>query len=68
MGPPATLSAYRVHAHDPLAFTDGIRMVYRNGDTLDPVTGRKCILESGGNVVGSPSAINMTAYTWVYVW
>ena len=58
--PTTQLSAYRFHTADPLAFSAGIRMVFRNGDTTDPATGLKCTLETGGSTAGSPTAANMT--------
>lgn len=45
---------------DPLAFSAGIKMVYRNGDTTDPSTGLKCTLETGGVTAGSPTTANIT--------
>jgi hypothetical protein len=62
------LSAFRLHDQDPLGFSDGVRLVWRNGDVTDPSTGLKCTLETGGNVVGSPTAANVTIYGWAYVW
>jgi len=63
-----TWSAYRFHEQDPLAFSDGFRFVWRNGDATDPKTGLKCFIETGGNVVGGPTASNVTSYAWVYTW
>ena len=63
-----TLSAYRVQDMDPLAFSDGVRLVWRNGDMVDPKTGVKCATESGGRVVGHPTASEVATYSWVYVW
>jgi len=60
-------SAYRFHEMDPLQFNDGIKLVWRNGDTLDP-SGIKCFMEVGGSVVGSPSIANVTSYAWAYTW
>ena len=145
---PSRWSGYRVHEMDPLAFSGGVRMRWRNGDAprrasrrrrtpasprrrrprprrralasaspcaasgaasqagrraavgrgggaarvalwgggaargarerarsdslgsqvTDPATGLKCTLEAGGKTVGSPTASNVTAYAWVYVW
>eukprot|EP01006_Ploeotia_vitrea_P017924 TRINITY_DN49166_c0_g1_i1.p1 TRINITY_DN49166_c0_g1~~TRINITY_DN49166_c0_g1_i1.p1 ORF type:complete len:423 (-),score=54.08 TRINITY_DN49166_c0_g1_i1:764-2032(-) len=63
-----TWSAYRFHEMDPLRFgASGIRYEWRNGDEVDPKTGIKCLTESGGRVVGSPTKSNVTAYTWVYL-
>jgi len=63
-----TWSAYRFHEQDPLQFTDGFRLVWRNGDANDPKTGLKCFIETGVNVVGSPTISNITSYAWVYTW
>lgn len=62
------LSAYRFHTADPLVFTNGAKLTWRNGDATDPATGLKCLIETGGNVVGSPTAANVLAYAWVYTW
>jgi len=61
-----TWSAYRFHFMDPLIFTDGFRLVWRNGDAVD-ASGIKCMVDNG-TVVGSPTASNVTAYAWVYTW
>jgi len=61
-----TWSAYRFHDEDPLQFSDGFRLVWRNGDATDPSTGLKCFIEKGGNTVGSPTVSNITSYAWVY--
>lgn len=63
----AIVSAYRFHDEDPLPFEDGFKFVWRNGDTVDPA-GRKCFMQTGGAVVGSPGVSNLTSYAWVYVW
>jgi hypothetical protein len=64
----AELSAYRFHEQDPLTFSDGFTLMWRNGDTTDPATGLKCMLQTGGNTVGSPGAANVLAYAWYYTW
>ena len=64
----AELSAYRLHEADGIFFTRGFRFLWRNGDVSDPATGYKCTLETGGNVVGSPTASTVNTYTWAYVW
>eukprot|EP00055_Hartaetosiga_balthica_P013502 m.69724 g.69724 ORF g.69724 m.69724 type:complete len:375 (+) comp8281_c0_seq6:792-1916(+) len=61
-------SAYRFHEMDPLFFSDGLKFVWRNGDMVDKETGNKCFTESGGIIVGSPTASEVTSYSWVYVW
>eukprot|EP00662_Eupelagonemidae_sp_cell21_P042422 gene42422-24797_t len=45
-------SGYRFHEMDPLVFSDGVRMQWRNGDVTDPKTGLKCTLQSGGIPAG----------------
>lgn len=56
------------HEMDPLVFSDGFRLQWRNGDMNDPHSGLKCFTETGGNVVGSPTATDVISYAWVYVW
>lgn len=63
-----TWSAYRFHEMDPLPFEDGFRLVWRNGDMDDPVSGHKCFTESGGRIVGNPTVSDVVAYGWTYVW
>jgi len=65
--PPVQWSAYRFHEMDPLQFNDGFELVWRNGDALD-ATGVKCMMNQGGNVVGTPTESDVIAYAWVYVW
>jgi len=60
-------SAYRMHEVDPLFFRNGVKMVWRNGDT-DDVHGWKCITEKGGSKAGNPTIGNLTSYAWVYTW
>jgi hypothetical protein len=63
-----TLSAYRFMTDVPLTFTDGARLTWRNGDTTDPATGFKCLIETGGRVVGNPQTAEVLAYAWTYTW
>ena len=56
------------HEMDPLMFNAGFKLVWRNGDTVDPATGLKCFTEVGGNVAGNPTASNVLSYSWVYTW
>eukprot|EP00730_Choanoeca_flexa_P015451 TRINITY_DN7097_c0_g1_i1.p1 TRINITY_DN7097_c0_g1~~TRINITY_DN7097_c0_g1_i1.p1 ORF type:complete len:442 (+),score=76.10 TRINITY_DN7097_c0_g1_i1:28-1326(+) len=63
-----TWSAYRFHEQDPLPFSNGFRLQWRNGDMDNPVTGNKCFTQSGGRVVGHPTVSQVTTYAWVYVW
>lgn len=61
------LSAYRMHHLDPIFFNNGFRFVWRNGDMLDQ-RGIKCILESGGQIVGTPDKAIINSYAWIYLW
>ncbi|KAH3765899.1 DUF2961 domain-containing protein [Pelomyxa schiedti] len=60
-------SAYRFHEMDPLMFSNGMRFVWRNGDTYD-AAGVKCMMEEGGIWAGSPTSSNVVSYSWVYTW
>lgn len=66
--PVTKFSAYRFHETDPIVFSEGARMDWRNGDMDDPTTGQKCFTQSGGRVVGSPGVAQAQSYAWVYVW
>lgn len=62
-------SAALAYPHPPrLDVQDGMRFTWRNGDTVDPSTGMKCTLKSGGKTVGHPTASHATTYAWVYTW
>ena len=69
------VSAYRFHEEDPLAFSGGVRMVWRNGEYINPKThpeSPKCLIEqpgpgdkpAGGVVMNT----TITSYAWVYTW
>jgi len=60
-------SAYKFHIDEPVFFQQGLRLVWRNGDTIDPSNGLKCV-DVGGNVVGSPQVSQVWTYAWVYEW
>lgn len=60
--------SYSFHDMDPLPFENGFRLVWRNGDMTDPVSGHKCFTESGGHLAGNPTTSTVTAYGWVYTW
>ena len=62
-----TLSAYRVHDADPIFFNEGFRFMWRNGDVVDN-RGFKCIVDQGGQIVGSPTKSQVTSYAWIYIW
>jgi hypothetical protein len=61
------VGAYRLHTQDPLLFTGGLRLVLRNGETR-AANGLKCLLESGGDPVGSPGNTTLSTYAWWYQW
>jgi len=63
-----TWSAYRFHAQDPLRFNNGFRLTWRNGDAIDPQTGLKCFIQSGGITAGNPGSSVILSYAWVYQW
>lgn len=53
---------------DPLPFDNGIKILWRNGDVVDPV-GQKCrIPDKNGIIAGNPTQSNVTIYAWVYTW
>lgn len=56
------------HEMDPLMFTNGFRLAWRNGDAVDPETYLKCYMETGGIVVGNPTVSDVISYSWVYTW
>jgi len=60
-------SAYKHHIDDPVIFQKGMNVYWRNGDTIDPSNGLKCI-DYGGNIVGSPQVSQVWTYSWVYEW
>jgi len=61
------VSAYRFHIMDPIAWKSNFKLVWRNGDTVDPKNGQKCI-DDNGNVVGNPTTSMVNTYAWVYLW
>ena len=61
------VAVYRLHTADPLFFSDGLRLVLRNGETRD-AEGVKCRLEAGGSPVGTPGATNLSVVAWAYTW
>lgn len=70
-----TFSGYRFHESDPLVFSDGVRMQWRNGDVTDPATGLKCTMQAGappgipaGGSPGHPTTSTASSYAWVYTW
>eukprot|EP01116_Phalansterium_solitarium_P018921 TRINITY_DN515_c0_g1_i3.p1 TRINITY_DN515_c0_g1~~TRINITY_DN515_c0_g1_i3.p1 ORF type:complete len:355 (-),score=107.82 TRINITY_DN515_c0_g1_i3:604-1668(-) len=61
------ISFYKLHHRDPVFFRDGFRFSWRNGDVSDPATGQKCT-SINGNVVGVPTAANVTTLVYAYTW
>jgi len=57
------LSAYRFLDEEVFGMVDGGRLLWRVGDEA-----AKC--ESNGTeaIIGTPSAVSVTAYTWLYSW
>jgi len=61
-------SAYRFHEMDPLPFSNGFLLQWRNGDVLDKA-GIKCnVQNTDGFIVGTPSEALVIIYAWYYVW
>lgn len=51
-----------------MVFTDGGSFVWRNGDTVDPDTGIKCMMQDGGTTVGTPGTADVQTLSYIYVW
>jgi len=64
-GPPTQVTAYRFHILDPIVWKTSFKLVWRNGDTVEPSNGQKCINDNG-TIAGSPTNSNVTSYPWVY--
>lgn len=64
----ASWSGYRFHERDPIVFSNGFRVQWRNGDVTDTATGLKCTLEAGGKTIGDPGVVNASSLSWVYSW
>jgi len=65
--PGVNWSAYRFHERDPLPFTDGFSLVWRNGDATDS-SGIKCLIDAGGHPVGNPTVSSVASYSFYYTW
>ncbi len=52
-----TFSAYRFHEQDPILFTRGMRLDWRNGEA-----------GTDGKPFGDPQPSTITSYAWVYEW
>lgn len=50
-------SAYRFHENDPVVFQNGMRLVWRNGETKPDDT-----------LYGDPKRSEVKSYVWVYEW
>jgi hypothetical protein len=55
-GPGHRFAAYRLHDEDPLPFTGGLRLAWRNGE------------ERHGHRFGDPRPTTLTTYVWTYEW
>jgi hypothetical protein len=51
-----------------MIWSSGGSFVWRNGDTSDPKTGIKCMVETGGVVAGNPGPAAVQTTSWSYVW
>lgn len=51
-----------------MIFSDGGALQWRNGDTSDPATGIKCMLQTGGSPAGDPQAAEVQTTSYSYVW
>ena len=59
---------FRTYQDDPMIFSDGGALQWRNGDTSDPATGIKCMLQTGGSPAGDPQAAEVQTTSYSYVW
>jgi len=57
------LSAYRFHDGEVLGMEDGGRLIWRVGDTDG-----KCFETTTHNPIGTPSAVAVKSYVWLYEW
>ena len=62
------IAMWRSYQDDPQIFNDGGSFVWRNGDTSDPATGIKCMIQSGGVPAGNPQPAAVQTLSWNYVW
>ena len=68
------LSAYRFFTEDIVAFSGGMRFVWRVGDLINEKShpeSPKCWIDKkgpGDQVVGNPQPTTITSYAWIYVW
>eukprot|EP00048_Salpingoeca_helianthica_P020358 m.247015 g.247015 ORF g.247015 m.247015 type:complete len:205 (+) comp47114_c0_seq1:436-1050(+) len=64
---PSLMSFYKLHHRDPIAFDNGFRFTWRNGDVTDRATGEKCIAIDG-DLIGRPGVSNVSTLVYVYTW
>ena len=57
------ISAYRFFDNEVVGFSDGGRLVWRVGDQTS-----KCHTTGTASPIGSPSAVRITSYAWLYTW
>ena len=55
------------HNEDPLFFSDGVQLVFRNGDVGGPVSygSAKCY---NLDMQGGPGSSTVSTLAWVYTW
>eukprot|EP00729_Bicosta_minor_P014373 gene14373-20223_t len=60
-------SAYRFHHRDPLFFSGGVQLLFRNGDVGDKVSygNAKCF---NLDATGGPGTSIVSSLAWVYTW
>jgi Protein of unknown function (DUF2961) len=63
-----TIAMWRSYQDDPQIWIDGGAFTWRNGDTSDPNTGIKCMIETGGKIAGNPQDAPVQTLTYNYVW
>ena len=57
------LSAYRFFDSEVVGMVDGGRLMWRVGDEAGKCTSNGTVM-----IIGTPSAVHVKAYTWLYVW
>ena len=63
---PSRVSFYKLHHRDPLVFSLGLSIRWRNGDVSDP-QGEKCRAIAGAPI-GSPGVSNVSSLVYAYTW
>ena len=70
----ACSQGYRFHETDPIAFSGGVRFMWRIGDVVNAQTfpdSPKCFIDEmgpGDRPAGNPQPSTVTSYAWVYTW